>query len=144
MMSRHGSAFRIPCVRRMHPSGVWDSPHKGPGFDVVFCSLTNMLVKQSSCRWFESPWPPCDVIVMFCYCVMQWGLNKMPAILADDIIWLIYLNGNHLCLQLYLYQCRISSLTHTRVIRPQRALLDLDRQHQISLSWYCTNIFHCR
>ena len=37
-------------------------------FDVCFVtSLNKVLDKQSSCRWFESPWCPCDITVSMHY-----------------------------------------------------------------------------
>ena len=32
---------------------------------LVFGSINELLNKQSSCRWFETPWRACDVTVMY-------------------------------------------------------------------------------
>ena len=45
-----------------------DSTHKGPlmwNFDLFFViTMKNLLNKQSSCQWFETPWCPYDVRVI--------------------------------------------------------------------------------
>ena len=57
----------LPFPRGFHRSPV-DSPHKGPvtaSFDVFFDVHVNQrLYKQWSCRLIETPWRPCDVILM--------------------------------------------------------------------------------
>ena len=66
MTSCNGDAFRItgPPARGIHRSPV-DSPYKGPvmrSVDVLFvASLNKLLNKQSSGRWFETPWRSSEV-----------------------------------------------------------------------------------
>ena len=72
-----------------------DSPHKGPillSFDVSFVVSLKVVEQQSSCRWFETPWPSCNVTIMWyiyatpLYCWEQLKINC-------DCDWLWYL-GN--------------------------------------------------
>ena len=45
----HGNAFLMGC---------WP-------YDIFFVAILNKLLKkQSRCRWFETPWRPCDVAVL--------------------------------------------------------------------------------
>ena len=55
-----------------------DSPHKWPIifiFDVFFVVSLNSVEKQPSCRWFEKPWPLCNVTVM-------WYIHRTPSCLC--------------------------------------------------------------
>ena len=64
----HGNAFRlIGSFVRIHRL-VIDSSHKWPATwscDFFFDHyLDQLLNKQSTCRWFETPWRLCDVALM--------------------------------------------------------------------------------
>ena len=58
----------FPFVRGTHWSPV-HSHHKGSVIcsygDLLGVSLNNMLNNQTRCRWFETPWLSCNIMVMF-------------------------------------------------------------------------------
>ena len=66
------SAYLAFCVENPLGHYTWSSIsstfHKGPvmrSFNVFFCvSLNEPLNEQSSCRWFDTPWRSCVVIIM--------------------------------------------------------------------------------
>ena len=68
----------LPFVRGIHWSPV-DSQHKGSVFwsyyDPLGISLANMLNKRRRCRWFETPWLSCNIMVMsFLALTQRWVL----------------------------------------------------------------------
>ena len=64
-MSWYGKAFLI--IGPLWGESSVDYPHIGPvmwGFDVFFVvSLDTLPNNSSSWRWFQTPWPSCDVTV---------------------------------------------------------------------------------
>ena len=69
-MEKHPALLAL-CEGKPPVSG--ECPHKETvigKFDVpLVVSLTNLLNKQSSCRWFNALWCPCDVTVMLHPCM---------------------------------------------------------------------------
>ena len=62
-----------PYVRGNNHGSPMGSIHIGPVQTWCFFSLKIMLNKQSSCRWFGTPWRSCDVAVMKHVCrILAW------------------------------------------------------------------------
>ena len=60
------SALLVLCEGK--PTGIGGSPHKMPeiqNFSVFYANLYALLNKSSNYRWSETPWPTCDVMVMY-------------------------------------------------------------------------------